>query len=209
MRGGNLFNRINFFAKQITRDDYGASSDSYNYSIPTITTRGEIRWAGGNRIVENEEKTYTRNMELTIRYRSTIIDTMRIQVIGSNDLYAITYIEVIGRNESLRLTLEKLSDGLLTVLIDAPTGLSISLSDYINAVLEWTNNTDDDAISIERSSNGNAWVEIARTNIEVETYTDEDLDEETRYFYRIRSFKYNNYSQYTDVEVITTTLIVL
>ena len=204
-RAGNLIERVNFFAKNISRDDYGASVDSYDYNSPFPITRGEVRWSGGNRMIENEEKIYTRNMELTVRYQSAIVETMRVQLIGSNDLYSITYLEVIGRKESLRLTLEKLSDGLSTVLVDPPTGLTLTLENYIDVVLVWENNDDDDAVSIERSEDGNIWAEIARTEIEIETYTDEGLDETTEYFYRIRAFKYLDYSAYTPIEYIITT----
>lgn len=107
MRGGGLYHRIKFYAKVTTRDTYGASVDSW----PTVTveTRGEIRYSGGGYSSSNEEKFFNKSMELTVRYRSEITETMLVQIDGTSERYAISYLEVIGRNESLRLTLEKLN----------------------------------------------------------------------------------------------------
>jgi head-tail adaptor len=107
MRAGNLFHRIKFYPKVITRDDYNASVDSW--PTATIETRGEIRYTGGSRMLSNEEKFYSRNMELIIRYRAGIDETMRVQIDEGSERYIITYIEEIGRKEALRLTLEKIN----------------------------------------------------------------------------------------------------
>ena len=61
MRAGNLYHRIKFYAKVISRDDYGASSDTW--PSVTIITRGEVRWVGGSRVLSNEERMYDRTME--------------------------------------------------------------------------------------------------------------------------------------------------
>ena len=113
MRGGNLFWRINFYAKVTMRDGFGASNDTWP-SI-TIATRGEVRWSGGGRTIENEEKTYTRSMELTVRYRAEIDETMHIQIDNGTETYIITYLETIGRKEALRLTLEKINNEMMPV----------------------------------------------------------------------------------------------
>jgi hypothetical protein len=69
----------------------------------------------------------------------------------------------------------------------------------VNVILTWTSTN---PVSIERSEDGNSFAEIARTIDE--TYTDEDLDELTRYYYRIRAYLYYDYSDYTQVEIVTT-----
>jgi len=107
MRAGGLYHRIVFYAKVTTRDSYGASVDSW--STATITTRGEIRYSGGGRGLSSEEKFFSKFMELTIRYRSDIAETMRVQIDGGTDRYNITYIEELGRKEGLRLTIEKIN----------------------------------------------------------------------------------------------------
>ena len=105
MRAGNLIDRINFFAKVTSRDDFSGSADTW--PLVTISTRGEVRETGGGRGLSNEEKFYSKNKELTVRYRADIVETMKVQINGGTDRYIITYIEVIGRNEGLRLDLEK------------------------------------------------------------------------------------------------------
>ncbi|HLO59827.1 MAG TPA: head-tail adaptor protein [Bacteroidales bacterium] len=106
MRAGNLFNRVKFYAKVTSKDDFGASVDSW--PTVTISTRGEVRWTGGNKALSTaEEKIYSRNMELTVRYRSNIVETMKVKLDESSDFYIITYMEVIGRKQALKLQLEK------------------------------------------------------------------------------------------------------
>jgi len=107
MKAGNAYHRINFYAKVSTRGDYGDSVDTW--PEVTIATRGEIRYTGGSRMLSNEEKFYSKSMELIVRYRSEIVETMRVQIDGGTDRYTIDYLEVLGRNESLRLTLDKIN----------------------------------------------------------------------------------------------------
>jgi len=116
MRAGNLINRVRFFAKIITRDDYGASVDTW--PDVTIDTRGEVRFVGGSKTLSNEEKFYSKSIELTVRYRSNIVETMRVQIDERNDIYSISYIEPIGRKEGLRLMLEKKNDDSIRYLTD-------------------------------------------------------------------------------------------
>ena len=207
MRAGNLYHKIAFYAKVITRDAYGASSDSW--PLITINTRGEIRDVGGVRTLNNEEKFYSKSKELTVRYNSNIVETMKIQIDGSNDLWFITYMEILGRNEGIKLTIEKCADGLSTVFIDPPTLFSATFDSETDINLAWTNNIDGDAISIERSIDGNNWSEIHRTVAGITTYTDTYLSELTRYFYRIRHFKYYNYSAYSTINDATTDVYIL
>ncbi len=112
MRAGGAYHRIKFFAKQVTRNAYNASSDSWDFANPTITTRGEVRYTGGSKMLSDEERFFSKNVELIVRYRINITETMKIQIDETNDLWLITYMEMLGRNESLRLTIEKSSDGI-------------------------------------------------------------------------------------------------
>lgn len=107
MRAGNLWHRVKFYAKVSVRGDYGDSQDTW--PAVTVSTRGEIRYTGGDRTLSAEEKFYSRTMELTVRHRDEIVETMRVTIDGGSDYYAITYIEEIGRKEGLRIILEKIN----------------------------------------------------------------------------------------------------
>ena len=107
MRAGNMYHRVKFYAKVISRDDYGSSVDTW--PTATIECRGEVRYTGGYKTLSNEEKFYSKSIELRVRYNPNIVETMRIQLNGKPDLYMITYIEELGRQEGLRLTIEKIN----------------------------------------------------------------------------------------------------
>jgi len=105
MRAGNLYHRIAFYPKATTRDSFSGSVDTW--ATPTINTRGEIREVGGSKDLSNEEKFFSKSKELTIRYRAAVTENMKLTIDGATDFYIITYIEIIGRNEGMRLSIEK------------------------------------------------------------------------------------------------------
>ena len=202
MRVGKFYHRIDFYSKVSTRDIYGASSNTW--PIKTIETRGEINWKGGGKSLSNEEITYGKSMELIVRYRADIVETMRVQIDDKSDLYDIVYIEEIGRYDGLRLTLEKCPDGLAETPTEVPTAFSATKLSDTEIDLAWTCNAADDATSIERSTDGNSWTVIDTTDAAATTYADTELTAETQYFYRIRHFLYYNYSAYTTINYATT-----
>ena len=107
MRSGRLFHRITFFAKVTTRGDYSDSVDTW--PLATINTRGDIIEVGGNKENNSDEKFYSKQKEITVRYNPDIIETMRIQIDGDTARYAITYIEEIQRHKGFKLTVEKIN----------------------------------------------------------------------------------------------------
>jgi hypothetical protein len=116
---------------------------------------------------------------------------------------------MIGRNEGLKLTLQKLNEQISSVLVNPPSLLTATSDLYTSNVinLAWTNNTSDDAVCIERSLDGSVWSEIKRTAINITTYRDSGLSATTRYYYRIRAFEFYDYSAYSNVDdAITTTI---
>ena len=135
MRAGSLYHRIKFYPKVSVRDDYGASSDTWD--MYSIDTRGEVRYTSGSRTVDNSEKFHSRDIELIVRYRPGIVDTMKVQVDNTNELYNIMFINPMGRNESLKLTIEKCNDGLTLLTDDA--GLVI-VSDESNFLTDDSDN---------------------------------------------------------------------
>lgn len=107
MRAGRQYHRINFYTKVSTRDSYSASVDTY--PTVTISCRGEVRDVGGSKSQSSEERFYSKNKELIIRYHPDITETMRVQIDGTESRYQITYIEEIGRKKGLILSLEKIN----------------------------------------------------------------------------------------------------
>jgi head-tail adaptor len=67
---------VSFYAKvKTTSSDYGGTTDTW--PVETFSTWGEVRYAGGDMILSNEEKFYSGTIFLTVRYRDTIVETMR------------------------------------------------------------------------------------------------------------------------------------
>jgi len=107
MRSGRLDTRVSFYAKvKTTSSDYGGTTDTW--PVETIQTWGEVRYAGGDIILSNEEKFYSGTVFLTVRFRETIVETMRVKI--DDVWYRITYIEELGRDEGMKLTLQKIND---------------------------------------------------------------------------------------------------
>ncbi len=107
------------------------------------------------------------------------------------------------------LTLSVLQQGTLLNQSEAPdaapTGLALTVVDRTDIKLDWTDNaTNEDGYKIERSADGENFTVIGTVAADVETYTDEDLDELTKYYYRVRAYKGDEYSAYTDIENKTT-----
>jgi len=201
MRAGDMYHRINFYAKQVTRDVLGASSDVW--PSVTISCRGSIRWSGGNESQSySEERFFGKSMELSVRYNANIVETMKVQIDGLKDLYAIRYIEMIGRNEGLKLTLQKLNEEISGVLVNPPSLLVATASVTVNGriTLTWINNAANDAVSIERSLDGSVWNEIVRTATNTTSYINNGLANSTRYYYRLRAFEFYDYSAYSNVD---------
>jgi peptidoglycan/xylan/chitin deacetylase (PgdA/CDA1 family)/head-tail adaptor len=204
---GSMYHRVQFYSKVIVRDDYGSSNDTW--PTVTISTRGELRHTGGNRELSNEEKFYAKNIDLVVRYRSNIVETMRVRIDGTKDLYLINYIEPLGRKEKLRITLEKINDALSVTLVEAPTLFDVSLLNPTTARLTWVNNSDADPIIIQRCTDGVSWEELVRIESGVATYDDEDLLEDVTYSYRICAYKYYEYSAFSDVDTFLYSLTYL
>jgi head-tail adaptor len=106
MKAGRLDTKTYFYAKVSTRDDFNASVDTW----PTLTLEawGDVKYAGGDLILSNEEKFYSGILFLTVRYRSVIVESMRVVI--DDVWYRITYIEEIGRDEGLKLSLSKINE---------------------------------------------------------------------------------------------------
>ncbi len=71
--------------------------------------------------------------------------------------------------------------------------------------LTWTDNsTDEDGFAIERSEDGTDFSEIDRVAVDVTSYSDTGLACETEYWYRVRAYNANGYSDYCPPDSATT-----
>jgi len=105
MRAGRLDRKASFYSKTSVRDDYNASTDTW--TVLAFDTWGTVQYAGGDMILSNEEKFFTGVIFYTIRYRSAVVETMRVKL--DDEWYRITYIERLGRKEGMKITLNKLN----------------------------------------------------------------------------------------------------
>jgi len=65
-------------------------------------------------------------------------------------------------------------------------------------IIDWTNNsTIEDGFKIERRTNGGSWSEVGSVGANVKSYTDDDIDDNNNYDYRVRAYKGGSYSEYS------------
>jgi hypothetical protein len=88
----------------------------------------------------------------------------------------------------------------------APSGLTLTVISGIQINLSCTDNSsNEDGFAWERSlSETTGFTEIARTDPNIVSYIDSEVEDNTRYYYRVRSFRRNYYSAYSSVENILT-----
>ena len=106
MRSGRLDRKASFYSKSSTKGKYGESIDVW--TTHAFDSWGTVQYAGGDAILSNEEKFYSGVIFLTVRYRSAITETMRVQIAGV--WYRITYIEELGRKEGMKISLSKINE---------------------------------------------------------------------------------------------------
>lgn len=82
----------------------------------------------------------------------------------------------------------------------APSGLVLTEGET-SIQLGWTINSQDaEGHSVERSTDGVTYAEIGTVTGATSTYTDSLTVEEVVYYYRVRAYKYSNYSDYCAVQ---------
>ncbi|MDR2968780.1 MAG: fibronectin type III domain-containing protein [Tannerellaceae bacterium] len=90
----------------------------------------------------------------------------------------------------------------------APAGLRATPTTSTEISLAWTAVSGADGYSIERSTNGTSgWTEIAN-NIVADSYRDRSLTVVGTYYYRIRAFRGNAYSEYSNIASTTTAVTI-
>jgi hypothetical protein len=82
----------------------------------------------------------------------------------------------------------------------APSGLTLTVLSDTSIKLDWTaGSTNQDGHSIERSTDGVTYAEIATVLGATVTYSNTGLTAATLYYYRVRAYKGTNYSVYSNV----------
>lgn len=113
---------------------------------------------------------------------------------------------------SLGLPLENASaqlvQSIVTVVIvpDAPSNLTAVPTSPNEVDLTWTDNSDnEDGFSVERKVGvAGTYAEIAETGPNIATYVDNAVSPATTYFYRVRAFAGQAFSDYSDEASVTT-----
>jgi len=71
--------------------------------------------------------------------------------------------------------------------------------------LTWTDNSNnEDGFKIERSTDGSTFTQIDTVGASITTYTDDDLEDNTVYYYRIRSYKGSYNAPYSNIASAST-----
>ena len=76
MESGLLKDKITFQKQFVNVDDYGHEIITFT---DAFTTRGDVIWNNGNRIVSNDEIVYENTVSFVVRYYCPVEDTMRIK----------------------------------------------------------------------------------------------------------------------------------
>lgn len=95
-------------------------------------------------------------------------------------------------------------------LPDTPSQMQGSESAEGSVTLTWSDNSDNESgFTIERSEDGSNYVLVAEVATNTQTYTDEGLESETQYYYRIKAVNHVGDSSYTSVFSITTSAVAI
>lgn len=87
-----------------------------------------------------------------------------------------------------------------TMILNAPTNLSLSGLTYTKVTLTWTDNSGDETyFYVERKTGaGGTYAVVATLGANTTTYTNTGLTQGTEYYFRVRASSGSNYSDYTN-----------
>jgi endonuclease/exonuclease/phosphatase family metal-dependent hydrolase len=92
--------------------------------------------------------------------------------------------------------------------IKSPTELTAKSDTYDKATLTWKDNTNNETgFEIERSTDGTTFAKVADAAVNVVTFTNENLKDGVKYFYRLRTITPEGKSKYSNIAEITTVKI--
>lgn len=99
-------------------------------------------------------------------------------------------------------------EAAMTPTLNAPSNLTVTLLSSYQIGLTWTDNSSDEtSFYIERKTGASGtYSTVTSVGVNVTTYTDSSVLDNTEYYYRVRAYNGNAYSAYSN-EVNATTLI--
>jgi len=82
----------------------------------------------------------------------------------------------------------------------APSNLRVEQASLRYIIISWLDNADNETgFAVERSTDGINWSPLAETGIDVATYRDNTVARRTTYWYRVRAFNLNGFSDYSEI----------
>ena len=92
--------------------------------------------------------------------------------------------------------------------IKSPTELTTKTDSYNKATLTWRDNTNNETgFEIERSTDGTTFAKVADATANITTFTNENLKDGVKYFYRLRTITPEGKSKYSNIAEVTTAKI--
>ncbi len=94
--------------------------------------------------------------------------------------------------------------------IKSPTDLTAKTDTYDKAILTWKDNTNNETgFEIERSTDGTTFVKVGDAAVNIVTFTNDNLKDGIKYFYRLRTVTLEGKSKYSNIAEVTTTKILV
>jgi len=100
---------------------------------------------------------------------------------------------------------EEIKKGRQETVSSSPTELVARVKSTSEIVLTWKDNSEEDGFKIERKVQNGSYNQINTVNQNITSYSDTELNIDTRYYYRIRAYKGTANSSYSN-EVYAKTL---
>ena len=92
--------------------------------------------------------------------------------------------------------------------IKSPTDLTAKTDTYDKAILTWKDNTNNETgFEIERSTDGATFAKVGDAAVNVITFTNDNLKDGVKYFYRLRTITSEGKSKFSNIAEVTTTKI--
>lgn len=115
------------------------------------------------------------------------------------------YFRVIAKKSSYSSEAYSEEIQVLMKSLSSPSHLMVKTTSPYQIVLEWKDNSDDEmGFIIERKSNNGEFAEVARVGRNVERFADNQLYANTTYYYRVKGYDKNTYTNWTNIGMAKT-----